>query len=138
MRIYKLYALTIAGANDAIAQLDIVEDGYIVAINVSGAIIGLDNANDMFRAELNFSSGNTLDNNDVRQSIFEVSASQNITVQGAGTNNLNHSISGLEVKVIGGERIYVHSFASVGVNGPISFHVYVKDGSGGKTRLNRR
>lgn len=134
MRIYKMHAVIVAGANDSVAQLDIVEDGKIVAISVAGAISGLNGAGDEFRAEASFASTNTLDNNDVRQSIFEVGAAQSGI---EGISNVNHSISGLEINVLGGERVYIHSFGSVGVGGPISFHVYVKDGSGGKTRVRR-
>lgn len=134
MRIYKIHANVAAGTNDGIAQLDVVEDGKIVALAACGAPLGLDAANDEYRVELSFASTNTLDNNDVRQSIFEVGNGQSGV---GGMGNINHSITGLDINVLGGERLFIHSFASAGVSGRVSFHIYIKDGSGGKTRARR-
>ena len=138
MRVYKIHALVAAGTNDAIAQLDIVEDGKIAAVAWAAAPLTMDGFTDEFRVELGFGSANTLDNNDVRQSISEIGTGQNINGASAGGPAvMNHSISGLELNVIAGERIFLHSFASAGVSGRVSCHIYIKDGSGGSTRQRR-
>lgn len=138
MRIYKLHADVATGSNDSIAQLDIVEDGKIHAISWAAAPINLDEAADEYRVEVSFSSANTLDSNDIRQVIDEIGASQpNTTALGGGGGGINKSISGLNINVIAGERIHMHSFASTGVTGRVSCFLYIEDGSGGKTRSRR-
>ena len=138
MRIYKLHALLSAGTNNSIAQLDIVEDGKLEALAWAGAPLDLDTQNDEFRAEVSFASTNTLDSNDVRQAIHEIGCSNGIlATSGTSIININTSISGLNINVIAGERVHMHSFASVGVSGRLSCFLYIQDGSGGKTRSRR-
>jgi len=137
MRVYKLQATVAAGSNDSIAQLDIVEDGKIRAVQWAGSPSGMDLLSDHFRAEISFSSSNTLDNNDVRQSISGVAVSQNFLTSGGGATSVNQSIVGLNLNVIAGERIHMHSNAATGVGGALSCYIYVEDGSGGKTRSRR-
>lgn len=138
MRIYKLHANVSAGTNNSIAQLDIVEDGKIRAISWAGAPINLDAAQDEFRVEVSFSSSNTLDSNDIRQAIDEVGVGQpSTTALLGGVGNINKAFSGLNINVIAGERIHMHSFASTGVAGRVSCFIYVDDGSGGRTRSRR-
>jgi len=97
----------------------------------------MDLLSDHFRAEISFSSSNTLDNNDVRQSISGVAVSQNFLTSGGGATSVNQSIAGLNLNVIAGERIHMHSNAATGVGGALSCYIYVEDGSGGKTRSRR-
>ena len=138
MRIYKLHANVTAGSASSIAQLDIVEDGKIRAVSWAGAPIGLDGASDEFRAEVSFSSVNTLDSNDIRQAIDEVGVGCSAATAASIANaDINKAISGLDINVIAGERIHMHSFASTGVAGRVSCFLYVADGSGGKTRSRR-
>lgn len=138
MRIYKLHANVSAGTNNSIAQLDIVEDGKLQAISWAGAPHDLDAAGDEYRVEVSFSSSNTLDSNDIRQAIDEIGVGQaNTTVLGGGVGDINKAISGLNINVISGERVHMHSFASAGVSGRVSCFLYVEDGSGGKTRSRR-
>ena len=138
MRIYKLHANVTAGTNNSIAQLDIVEDGKIQAVSWAGAPIALDTANDEFRVEVSFSSSNTLDSNDIRQAIDEIGVGQASTsALLGGVGNINKALSGLNINVIAGERVHMHSFASTGVGGRVSCFLYVEDGSGGKTRSRR-
>ncbi len=137
MRIYKLHALLAAGSTDSAAQLDIVEDGKIQTIAWSGAPLGMDALNDEFRAEVSFSSTNNLNSNDVRQAISEVGAGQNFLTSGGGAVMINHTIGGLNINVIAGERIHLHAFTSTGVIGRLSCFLYIADGSGGRTRTRR-
>ena len=137
MRIYKLHANVAAGSNSSIAQLDIVEDGKLWAISWAAAPIGLDANDDEYRVEISFSSSNTLDNNDIRQAIDEIGQSVSVGAVGIVSLGINKSISGLNVNVIAGERIHMHSFASTGVAGRCSCFLYVADGSGGTTRSRR-
>lgn len=137
MRVYKLNADAAAGTTSSIATLDIVEDGKIKAIAWAGTALNMDALGDEYRAEVSFSSSNTMDQNDVRQSISEVGCAQNFLTSGGGGGSLNHSVTGLDLNVVAGERIHLHSKLSTGVSGRISCHIYVKDGSGGRTR-NRR
>ena len=116
----------------------LLKDGKIRAVAWAGAPIALDSAGDEFRVEVSFSSSNTLDSNDVRQAIDEIGLSQYSTpaLWGSG-GDINKSLTGLDINVIAGERIHMHSFASVGVSGRVSCFLYVADGSGGKTRSRR-
>lgn len=137
MRIYKLHANVTAGTNNSIATFDIVEDGKIHVVSWAGAPTGMNALDDEFRVEVTFASTNTLDSNDVRQAIHEIGASQQFLTDGGGVGSINNSVSGLDINVIAGERIHMHSFASTGVGGRVSCFIYVKDGSGGKTRTRR-
>lgn len=137
MRIYKLHGNISAGTNNSVAQLDIVEDGKIQALLFAGGPQGMDALNDELRVEVSFASSNTLDSNDVRQAIAEIGVSQNFNTSGGGIGNIHQALSGLNINVIAGERIHMHSFASTGVGGRISCFLYIEDGSGGKTRSRR-
>jgi len=54
---------------------------------------------------------------------------------GGGATSVNQSIAGLNLNVIAGERIHMHSNAATGVGGALSCYIYVEDGSGGKRGL---
>ena len=138
MRIYKLHADVGEGSLSSIAQLDIVEDGKIWVVSWAGAPLGLLIVGNEFRVEVSFSTSNTLDNNDIRQAIDEVGIGSSILgAAGLANPNINKSTSGLNINVIAGERIHMHSFASTGVSGRVSCFLYVDDGSGGTTRSRR-
>lgn len=137
MRIYKLHGNITVGTVNSIAQLDIVEDGKIQALLWAGGPQGLDALNDELRVEVSFASTNTLDSNDVRQAIAEIGISQNFLTSGGGIGSIHQTLSGLNINVIAGERIHMHSFASTGVGGRVSCFLYVADGSGGRTRSRR-
>ena len=137
MRIYKLHALIVAGTTNSAANIDVVEDGKLWAIAWAAIPTGMDALDDEYRVEVSFSSSNGLDSNDVRQVIHEVSTGQQFLTSGGGVGSLNSTVGGLDINVIAGERIHLHSFASTGVGGRVNCFLYVKDGSGGKTRTRR-
>lgn len=137
MRIYKLHGTIAAGTTNSLAQLDIVEDGKIKAVSWTLRPTGMDALDDELAAEISFASTNTISNNDVRQSISEVGVTQQFLTSGGGVAGGNYAISGLNINVIAGERIHLHTIADTGMAGGVSCYMYVEDGSGGRTR-NRR
>lgn len=137
MRIYRLHADFIAGTISAIATLDIVEDGRIKTVGWSGIISGADALGDAAEFEVSFGSTQALSSNDTRQSISIVSASNNFLTSGGGMSGLNLSVPGLDLTVIAGERIHLHSDVNTGLTGTIQCFLYVADGSGARTRRRR-
>ena len=65
MSIYKLYGTSDGDTDNAIASVDIVADGRIVAVSIDYRC-DLDEDNGFCEVELSFGSTNTLQNNDTR------------------------------------------------------------------------
>lgn len=138
MRIYKLSASIPGGAtSNNFAQLDIVEDGKLWAWYMSVSPTGMDALNDECAVEISFASSNSLNSNDTRQSIAEIRTAQNFLTSGGGTGSMTAGLSGLDIAMVAGERIFMHAITDTGVSGQASAYLYVKDGSGGSTRFRR-
>lgn len=135
--IYKLYGAINADA-DAIASIDIQNDGFINAMLIAMTAAGMDALSDQLRVEISFLSSNTLENNDSRGSLITMAISQNFLTTGGGTSGGNNSVSGLRIQVSQGERIFMHGKISTGVSGKATAYLYVDDGVDQKPARRRR
>lgn len=137
MRVYKMAFTAVAGSNDAVSTIDIVEDGKIKAIYMCLGPSGMDALDDNLIAELSFSQTNTISINDSRQSLFQMIISQQFLTTGGGIGAQSANITDLQIDVRAGERIHLHTFADTGVGGRIVAYIYVLDKSGTATRRRR-
>lgn len=107
MTSYKLYSSGTATA-DAAASLDVVQDGKIVGLLISGRhTAGAGGTSG--RLELSFSSSSGFAANDTRSAIAQWSYSSIASVAG----NYNQYYSLPDVPVSQGERLYLHHLATV-------------------------
>ena len=138
MRIYKLFgSMPVAAITNSIATLDIVEDGKLVAFLLGMNVFGANLDDDFARMEIAFGSSNQFAINDTRQVIAEINYTQNFLTTGGGGGMSNVSMSGLNINVVAGERIHMHSTTDAGVSGNGIAFMYIEDGSGGTTRARR-
>lgn len=121
------YQLFTTATTDAAAQLDIPEDGDIVAIHGEMVASDLDTDADRIEAELSFLSTSQFTTNDARGSIAALRLMGTVeTLVGVATPRAALDIAlGDGIPVAAGERLYIHVSASAGVNPRISFHVYI-------------
>jgi hypothetical protein len=130
---------TISSFSSSVANIDVPEDGEILAIMgfVSGK--GMDGDGDAIYAELSFLSSHQIETNDARGSILEVAHRVVVGAAGAMQSSENVSIGfspGSGIPVNGGERIHLHTFGSTGVTPKGSFLIYLS--AGGARRATRR
>ena len=127
------------GSADSIASADIVENGKIRAVSWVPLLQGMNAEDDFIRVELSFGSSNTFNTNDVRQSIHAFCAVvQGLITVGVGPTQSNGGVDDLDLDVVAGERLHLHSsISAAGVSGEVSCYIYVDDKSGTKTRARR-
>jgi len=136
MSIYKLHGDSTGGTENALASLDIQFTGEITAILMAAQVV-LDADSESWRGEVSFLSTNTIDSNDARGSLAMVTAGQvELTTSGVFLGQANLSISGLNIPVTAGERVFCHSVASAGVTADFDIYLYVDDRA--DSRLRRR
>jgi len=128
MTLYKLFA-SVAATSDAVAQLDIVGDGFISAIWGYLTVEGADALNDGIGFEVSFASTSGFNSNDTRASIFGLDTRQEFLTSGGATPGMFGSVSGLRIPVLAGERIYLHSLENGTITaGRGTFWFFVEDG----------
>ena len=105
--VHKLYA-SVTAAADGVASLDIIEPGNIVAIQAWMNVTQATGDGDGMQAEVSFASANGFGTNDTRSSIFGMSMMQNLLTSGMAPSWYSESLSGLQIPVNMGERLYLH------------------------------
>ena len=130
---------TVSVTSNSVVQIDIPEDGEILAISgfVDGS--GMDALNDKAVAELSFLSTNQIEVNDARGSILEtaVRVAGNTGGFAKGSEHVTLSFTpGSGIPVSAGERIHMHTFGSTGVTPNGNFMLYLS--AGGAKRARRR
>lgn len=124
--IYKLYA-SIGIDTEAAASLDIQLSGNIRAVAGVFCPTGVDALSDIVKSELSFTSSSSFTNNDVKGSIAMACMSQNMLTSGGGLGFTNYSISGLNIPVSQGERIYIHGTITSGNALAMTWYLYIDD-----------
>ena len=137
MSVYKLAATGTGGVEDGAAQLDIQFDGVITAI--FGTLRATLDADAEFAlAELSFISSQTMGNNDTRGSLMLLQLQQHVTTSGSNSNCVNEGVSGVEIPVNAGERLWMHLQVTASTASNADFYVYVNDGQPRQTTRARR
>lgn len=134
MGVYKLYTTT---DGDAAASVDIVAAGTIEGVYWSGyATLAADA--DSFEAELSFASTSGFATNDTKSSICGVRSETELTTSGQVQNAINIMIAPLNIPIVQGERLYIHTATPVGAATlRLSCWVYTRDraAAGRRVRL---
>lgn len=102
------------GVEDAAAMIDVQTDGDLIAIDWDARATL--NASEFFMAELSFIATNQLFTNDARGRISSISSEIVVlTAVGVAHSNMQKFMSGFNVSMAGGERLYLHIQSSAGV-----------------------
>lgn len=137
LEIIGMFGLVAGGTQDAIAQVDIPQDGVLRGIDWD-MFADMDADAETLVAELSFIATNQTAQNDVRGRISSISA---ITVVLTAVGNYYGSsqkwIGPIELMMAAGERVYLHSVASAGVSGVIKCNLHF-DGGATVTRRSQR
>lgn len=127
--VYKLYGST-SGGGSSPTQLDIQKSGRIEAISLDIAVEGADALNDGGTCEVSFSSATSATVNDTRSSLIGFRSLQGFLTTGGGPTGKCVVVTGLDIAVSAGERVWLH-FAAVGtVVLYVTAYIYVNDGTG--------
>jgi len=127
--VYKLHGVASADT-DGLAQLDVQFDGRIVAWMIMATALSADAIADGFEIEISFLSGSMFTNNDARGVIAMAAWQQQFLTTGGGPSSVNSHLSGLQIPVSAGERVYLHlNAAGSPGNVAISCLLYVEDDS---------
>ncbi len=131
-----LYAATTGGTENGLAMIDIPQDGFLVGIDWDWRAI-LD-ASESFQIELSFLATNQLATNDVRGRISSIShQAQVLTAVGVSAVSIQKWLSGFDVAMSGGERLFIHADSTAGVVAIGRCNLYI-DFGGTLTRRSAR
>ena len=113
------------GVENSIAMIDIPQDGFIIVVDWDSNFT-LDAANEFIEIELSFITTNQLATNDVRGRISSISAQAEVlSAVGLHSFSLQKVVSGFDIRVAAGERLFLHSNATAGVQGSARCNLYV-------------
>ncbi len=136
LEIIGMYGLGAGSTQDALAQIDVPQDGIIrgldwdahVCLNADGEFQGY---------EFSFIAVNQLTSNDVRGRISSVSVEAAFVTSGFAVVGLQKWVGPFELVVSGGERLYLHAVGSAGVESVIRLNLHF-DGGAAVTRRSAR
>ena len=131
-----MYALTQGGTQNALAQIDIPQDGFILGLDWD-VNAQFDASDETLAAELSFIATNQLMTNDVRGRISSVSVFNEFVTSGQNTVSVQKYVDVKEIIVSGGERLYLHAVVTAGVAGTIRCNLHFEM-TGGSTRRSAR
>lgn len=136
LEVIGMFALVTGGTQDALAQIDIPQDGIIRGLEWD-AFANLDADGEFFEAELSFIATNQANTNDVRGRISSISSQLTLLTSGYAISSVQKWVGPFELVVSGGERIYLHVLSTAGVAGDIRLNVHF-DGGAAVTRRSAR
>lgn len=132
-----MYGGVSGGVEDALAQVDIPQDGVLIGIDWDFSM-NLDADGELAQAELSFIATNQINTNDVRGRISSISVvTAVLTSVGSTTIGMQKWLGGFDLPMSGGERLYIHVTSSTGANGTIRCNLFY-DSSGTMRRSARR
>lgn len=105
------------GDEDGIATIDVPMQGHLVGVDWA-AQYHMDADAEYFQAQLSFSSDGSFQANDNRAVISEIRAELTLTTSGTVPGGINRYVP-MDLPVMAGERIYLHSFGAAGVTGRV-------------------
>lgn len=125
------------GIQDAIAQVDVPQDGVLRALEWD-AHVNLDVSGELATFELSFIATNQNVQNDTRGRISSISAIATVlTSVGIHVNSFGRFVGPFELMVAGGERLFLHSVTTAGVTGIVRCNLHF-DGGATVTRRSAR
>jgi len=137
LEIIGMFAGVTGGTENAIAQIDIPQDGILRGIDWDGYAL-FDADNETMDIELSFIATTQIISNDIRGRISGISAGVAVlTSVGINSVTLQKWIGGIELILSGGERLYLHSLATAGVTGNVRCNLHF-DGGATVTRRSAR
>mgnify|MGYP005822946611 CR=1 FL=1 len=132
-----MYGAITGGVQDAVAMIDIPQDGFIVGIDWDLAV-DLDADGEVANVELSFIATNQLSTNDVRGRLSSVGVQTAVlTAVGSTTVSTQKWLGSFDIAVAAGERIFLHANSTAGVTGVVRCNLFV-DFTGGTTRRSAR
>lgn len=126
--IYRLYG-SVSSTTAGVAQLDIQKAGVIEAVFMDLDTTGADALNDGGVGEVSFSSSSMYNTNDVKSVLATLSVRQGFLTSGGSMTGKTIFMSGLEVPVGAGERIWMHITVSGTTTVICAAQIFVNDGS---------
>lgn len=136
-QVYKLYASGTSGTTqDSAANINVRASGSIKALTLEIWGEGMDATDDSAQAEVSFLATNTFTTNDTRGSIAMLDSSTGFVTSGMANTVKHLALSGLDILVNEGERIYVHTKADAGVTPKVTAYLYIEERV--STRATRR
>jgi len=112
--VISMFAATTGGSEDAIAMIDVPQDGFLIGIDWDWRV-ALDAA-ETLAVELSFLATNQISTSDVRGRISSVSAQAAvITAVGAVFGTMQKWLGSFDISISGGERLFLHANATAGV-----------------------
>jgi len=131
-----LFAAGTGGTQDALAQIDIPQDGFLLGVDWDGYAI-FDANNESIAVELSFIATTQLLTNDVRGRISSISGFNQLLTSGIATMVMQKYVDLKEITVAGGERLYLHILAVAGVVSTVRCNLHFEM-RGGTTRRSAR
>jgi len=131
-----LFAAGTGGTENATAQIDIPQDGFILGIDWDMYAI-FDANNESIAVELSFIATNQLLTNDVRGRISSISAFNQLLTSGIHALTVQKYVDIKELTVSGGERLYLHLVSVAGVISTTRCNIHFEM-TGGSTRRSAR
>ncbi len=126
------------GTQDAVAQIDIPQDGVLRAIDWDMRV-DLDADLELADAELSFIATSQLTTNDTRGRISSVGIMAAIlTSVGASVASVQKFVGPFELMVSGGERLFLHVVTTAGVIGGVRASLHFDGGATVARRSQRR
>ena len=127
----------VGGAQDAIAQVDVPQDGVLRGIDWD-LHADLNATLENVMSELSFIATSQFTTNDTRGRISSISAAMNVlTAVGSSVISVQKWVGQFELMVSGGERLFLHVLSSVAVVGQIRCTLHF-DGGATVTRRSAR
>ncbi len=137
LEVIGMYATIAGGTENAIAQVDVPQDGVLRAIDWD-LNMNFDADDEAAQIELSFIATNQATQNDVRGRISSISSRATVlTAVGINSVSVQKFVGPFELMVSGGERLYLHSAATAGVTGDMRCNLHF-DGGAAVTRRSAR
>lgn len=132
-----MLGLGTGGTQDAIAMIDIPQDGFIIGIDWDcNAVL---DAEENYAAELSFIATAQLLQNDVRGRISSISGQGvEITAVGHTFTSMQKWLGSFDISVSGGERLFLHVIATAGVTSITRCNLFIDFGGTVTRRSTRR
>jgi len=138
LNIIGMYASLSGGTENAIANIDIPQDGVLLGIDWD-INLNLDADNEDMAAELSFIATNQLSQNDVRGRIGSISGRLAVLdATGPQFFSIQKWVGPFELSLAAGERIYLHAVSATGVTGEIRCNLHFDGGAVVTRRSSRR
>ena len=132
-----LFAGGTGGTQNAVAQIDIPQDGAILGLDWDSHAF-FDAALEFLQAELSFIATSLFQTNDVRGRISSVSSAMHLLTSGVTVVSIQKYVDLKELLVSGGERLYIHLNSTSGVVSQTICNMHFEMAGGSARRSARR